>query len=239
MLYGASTPRAKSLERMAPTHTYASKNQYCFRAPFAHHDVMRTVIALGLVLCACGGSDIGSRESESAPVAAGFVGGSEPADTFDRGSAGESGAGESGNADEPSVGSAADESSSAGESAGGQAGAGDSASAGAALGGSAGSEQGGRAGTSGHAGSGAAAAFDCPGRGEHEWTVYTLQPGQCLVNGNESWSGENVCTESTPDDGSCNVDCWPYLMVRVGVLSVPKRIAVLPLFVETAIVECD
>jgi hypothetical protein len=99
---------------------------------------------------------------------------------------------------------------------------------------------GGSAGRENVGGSGAAGTpselpkpFSCPDPKPDDgigWTVYTVQPGDCLVVGSSTWQGEQVCRETSTTDGKCDAKCANYLSVRVGLFDEPITIAVMPLF---------
>jgi hypothetical protein len=92
---------------------------------------------------------------------------------------------------------------------------------------------GGKSGSSGAAGKGGTPAFSCPDPRPDDgigWTQYVVQPGHCLIVGSSTWSGEQVCRELAPDDGTCDASCKNYLSVRVDLFDEPLHIAVMPLF---------
>jgi hypothetical protein len=95
--------------------------------------------------------------------------------------------------------------------------------------------------SAGHAGSSSAAGaagappkpFSCPDPLPDdgvEWKLYTVQPGHCAIVGSSTWSGEQVCRETSTTDGTCDAECKNYLSVRVDLFDEPVTIAVMPLF---------
>lgn len=202
--------------------------------------IKRGVVVLSMLACACG-ADVGSTPARGDASSAGMPSQLAPNEpTPNEPAPHEPEGGKPSGGDTSSAGGSAGRGGSSSEGGRPVAGA---TSGDAGTGGIAGSSaSAGAAGSpGGTAGTGGTPPFDCPDPtgGAHEWIVYTLEPGQCLINGNQSWTGENVCSETTPDDGACHVDCAPFLVVRVGASAEPRRIAVLSLFVETQIVDCE
>jgi hypothetical protein len=84
-------------------------------------------------------------------------------------------------------------------------------------------------GSSGAGGTGGVPPFSCPPIGDHEWTIYTVEPGRCIRAGDTTWTGQQICRELSVDDGSCDAKCSNYVTVKVGLFSDPVTIAVMPM----------
>lgn len=183
---------------------------------------------------ACGGSP--AREFEQGLGAAGENASAGTSTAGTSGDAGSSSAGTSGDAGSSSAGSAGTSAGSTTSTAGtsGDAGTGGtSAGTGGTSAGDAGSSSTGGAAGSGSTGGSTPGPFSCPDPSpddEIEWKVYTVQPGHCLTVGSSTWSGMQVCRETSPDDGTCAAECKNYLRIRVSIVDEPVRIAVMPLF---------
>ena len=61
------------------------------------------------------------------------------------------------------------------------------------------------------------------------WTVYTVQPGDCLSAGDTTWTGKQICVERSPTNGKCDGRCDNYIHVRAPLFGPPIAIAIMPL----------
>lgn len=162
-----------------------------------------------LAAMATGGASAGGDASGGASSGGSAIGGSASGGASTGGVAASAGATASGG----SV--ATGGSSAAGGAPVGTGGAGGSIASGGAVG-SGGSSSGGKP----------TDPLACAPLSASPWKIYEVQPGHCLSAGDPSWSGNAVCSEKSPDDGSCSAHCENYLHVRVDLFGTAVRIAV-------------
>jgi hypothetical protein len=119
--------------------------------------------------------------------------------------------------------------------AGGMIGSGGTAGGSSGQGGAGGSS-GGMAGAGGQGGAGGSSGgagplpFACPDPEGFAWTVYTVEPGRCVWAGSPSWTGQQICRETTPHDGACDAFCTNYVRVRAPQFGEPITIAIVATF---------